>query len=831
MSEVLDNYKKQKIDWKLKLSTEAPLSYVRRQVDVLNDILFCVEIPWPLLHLWYKFLEGVPAENVNYVDLINSTVTDHWFSLKRDNIRIETTLRKKCSYVKAVCSKTKGRKRTDLDDKVYKLSVRRGEIESIEMCKSEARICSEELEQYKEKYTDLEKETKKLYQDMIQEVKKLEQQVCELQDINKHLMDYIETIEKRDSLQCQGKKFQDVGKKQQSRKLRLLKNKAQCALWFCRSFGLELSHVKLQDDKGSSYSLDYEVCTGDADISTDDKSNLEKVLFLLDKFCVGDEVYHELSVLSDDLPRSYLIKQLRSDLNKTCHIERTVQYPGAKVDFTSTLADHVKALLAKKPELQEVKVKLSGDGAQMSRTTNFMMFSFALLQEENVMSSKSNRTVAIINGKEDYITVKTALPSFFQEVNSLIQRGAIIIDGKEVKLEFFLGGDYKFLLMIMGLNSATANHACLWCNVHKQNRWDTSKAFNFYNEEPQMRTLEAINKMRQLTINFGCINAPLIHLELDLVVPDELHLLLRITDRLLQNVIDEILERDAIEDFNKSTQPKGVLLKQFVKGVNELGITFSVWYKKNADGSSSNVLDYTSLVGGQKKLMLNKVPSILHEYLYPGTSAIVCKIWENFKDYYDFIASTSLTSDSSTIIFEKAKKWLELFCSLRSLRPGYTRARVTPYMHIMYYHVPYFIQQHGCFKIFTGQGVEKNNDDAKRVLFQKSNKWDAAKDILLMESRQWELKEHERKKAPYTKRNHEYWDVEISRARKERRMLSEPSTPQVLVEDNDTPNSVPIGYNKFTVVQLREMVKGKGLKQRGLAKLKKNELIALLEAS
>lgn len=63
----------------------------------------------------------------------------------------------------------------------------------------------------------------------------------------------------------------------------------------------------------------------------------------------------------------------------------------------------------------------------------------------------------------------------------------------------------------------------------------------------------------------------------------------------------------------------------------------------------------------------------------------------------------------------------------------------------------------------------KKNDDAKRVLFQKSNKWDAAKDILLTESRQWELKEHERKKAAYMKRNHEYWDVEISRARKERK--------------------------------------------------------------
>ena len=31
---------------------------------------------------------------------------------------------------------------------------------------------------------------------------------------------------------------------------------------------------------------------------------------------------------------------------------------------------------------------------------------------------------------------------------------------------------------------------------------------------------------------------------------------------------------------------------------------------------------------------------------------------------------------------------------------------------------------------FSGQGVEKNNDDFKRVMFYKSNKWDAARDKL-----------------------------------------------------------------------------------------------------
>ena len=128
----------------------------------------------------------------------------------------------------------------------------------------------------------------------------------------------------------------------------------------------------------------------------------------------------ELSMITDDLPKSYLIKRSRLDMNNTYSIERTQgKYPGAKLDFTSTLINHVKDLLVKKPELEgeTIQVKLSGDGARMSRTTNFMMFSLVLLQlEENVMSSKNNRTVAIINGPEDYQTLKDSLPNFLREV-------------------------------------------------------------------------------------------------------------------------------------------------------------------------------------------------------------------------------------------------------------------------------------------------------------------------------------------------------------------------------------------------------------------------------
>ena len=119
----------------------------------------------------------------------------------------------------------------------------------------------------------------------------------------------------------------------------------QCALWFSQRFGLELSQIKLHDKDGCNHSLDYQDCTPAPDLTISDKNNLETILFLLDKFCVGDEVYHELSKQSESLPKSYLIKRLRTDLNMTYHIERTDgKCPGAKLDFSSTLAAHVQDL-------------------------------------------------------------------------------------------------------------------------------------------------------------------------------------------------------------------------------------------------------------------------------------------------------------------------------------------------------------------------------------------------------------------------------------------------------------------------------------------------------
>ena len=153
-------------------------------------------------------------------------------------------------------------------------------------------------------------------------------------------------------------------------------------MWFCKSFGLDLTNIGFQDETGCNYSIEYKTpCCANADHMQYEKSKnkkeiVERVLFLLNKFCVCDEMYHKLSVITEGLRKSYLIKQQRGELNKTYHIERLPgPYPGATLNFKSTLTDHVRDILCKKTELRhcKIQIKISGDGAQMSRSTNFMI--------------------------------------------------------------------------------------------------------------------------------------------------------------------------------------------------------------------------------------------------------------------------------------------------------------------------------------------------------------------------------------------------------------------------------------------------------------------------
>lgn len=155
---------------------------------------------------------------------------------------------------------------------------------------------------------------------------------------NKELQHHINALEERlGEVGCNGKKLGELGSKQRSRRLKELKSRAQVALWFMKSYGLELTCLKGVDQKhGKTSTIDL------------------------------DELYHELMIICDELPKSYFIKQKRNQLNDICTIESVPgHYPGAQISFTETLKTHIEDLQKNDPSFginEPVKVKISGDG-------------------------------------------------------------------------------------------------------------------------------------------------------------------------------------------------------------------------------------------------------------------------------------------------------------------------------------------------------------------------------------------------------------------------------------------------------------------------------------
>ena len=80
-------------------------------------------------------------------------------------------------------------------------------------------------------------------------------------------------------------------------------------------------------------------------LSEDDKCKVES--FLMDKFAVGDAFLHEISMVFEGIPKSYLVKQCRDKFNSTCNIKPTPgSDPGAQISFKESLCSKLKLLVS-----------------------------------------------------------------------------------------------------------------------------------------------------------------------------------------------------------------------------------------------------------------------------------------------------------------------------------------------------------------------------------------------------------------------------------------------------------------------------------------------------
>ena len=243
----------------------------------------------------------------------------------------------------------------------------------------------------------------------------------------------------------------------------------------------ETSQKEVLDLHQSTYSKP------DESSSTDE--SLEVVLYVKERFGLSDSAYHELSMVCQHLPRSWKLKNLAKQLNSKWQIIPCPGGNGVQQSLESRLRERVNQLVQERKVSagDKLQVKLSGDGTKVCRKLNLINFTFTLLNEGDLAKSpKGNHTIVIISAIEGYDTLKTALSDICEEAQRLT---SIEVNGMTFPVEYFLGSDLKFLVIVCGIESATCTYACVWCTCSSSERHDMAKEWSITHPEQGARTI------------------------------------------------------------------------------------------------------------------------------------------------------------------------------------------------------------------------------------------------------------------------------------------------------------------------------------------------------
>jgi len=161
-----------------------------------------------------------------------------------------------------------------------------------------------------------------------------------------------------------------------------------------------------------------------------------------------------------------------------------------------------------------LKIKVSGDGTRIGKRLQLLNVSYTIINEGTVAASlQANHIIAIVKAKDDYANIRDSLIDLKEELKNLSE---ISVNGANYKIEYGIGGDWKFLATVCGIGPANHNYVCTWCNCLKLERWDTSKTWII---ERNVANMKENSKTRK----FNCQRLPLFDfIEMHHVVIDTL---------------------------------------------------------------------------------------------------------------------------------------------------------------------------------------------------------------------------------------------------------------------------------------------------------------------
>lgn len=363
-----------------------------------------------------------------------------------------------------------------------------------------------------------------------------------------------------------------------------------------------------------------------------------------------------------------------------------------------------KGLTVQEVGEEPLLVKVEGDGCVVNRHKTWTTLSFVIIQSgRNLQSHRLHCLLAVAEIQESYFSIRESFGRLIRDINAVAERGSVHVGDHEIPVRICIGSDMKFLLNVQGLMSAFSKFLCPFCRADPKNRVESGAESTEFNSPPLLRTAK---NMREDCLNEanGMKNVPLFNVEPIFIIPDVMHMGIRIMNRLINGLLVDVEDHD---NRSKVPNPKASSSapKNIIDEINNSGVKFEVWQDERKG------MRFTSLTGGEMKRLLKLLPDKLPGHLPVRTEEKTVVLWKLFDEVLEHLEHNV----DECSIQNKVCEFFDTFLELGKECKGYGRERVTPYMHILVHHASSKHETFKCLGWFSSQGIEKKKRCAEAL--------------------------------------------------------------------------------------------------------------------
>ncbi len=346
-----------------------------------------------------------------------------------------------------------------------------------------------------------------------------------------------------------------------------------------------------------------------------------------------------------------------------------------------------------------IHIRIAGDGTFICKRQLVLNVGFGFLNpinetginKTNPNCVTGNFIIGLFNLKtENYEELQICLKEIVEQLSSLTE---VTVDEQTFQIVFHLGGDLKFLALVLGINAANSNHPCPICTTNKKDFAcfdDCSEKIRTFGDQSQP----------------GQTNEPIFNfIPVERVKIDLLHMKLRITDKFETSLHRDLYTTDSSFSLGSANNQK-----KYSEYLQNIGIK-----RGSSVNQTQQRFEFRNLEGKEKDKIFENIDL---ESLFPDIPQISDKnkLWKSF---YPLLKYFKEDDANSTTIHDNSKIFLELFTKVHKANA------ITPYIHMLA-HIPMMntnLQELNLnLNMFSMEGFEKSNSFIIKYFHHASNK-------------------------------------------------------------------------------------------------------------